>query len=91
MLTSRDRDEIAKNAQALIAARRSIGPATACTLIELWLTRKMELTEDEFDFLVGALHDHLERAYDERYRLIQRATKPLRDADEDDEDDDTQF
>jgi len=87
MLTSHDREEIARNAQALIRSNTRIGPATCCTLLELWLTRKLELSEDDFDNIVGVLHDHLERAYDERYRLSQRAPRTYND--EDDEDTET--
>jgi len=84
MLTSRDRDEIASNYRSLLKSRSHLGPSTCCTLIELWLSHKIEITEDDFDSLVGQLHDHLEKAYDERYRLLAR--KPLdydADADED--------
>jgi len=75
MLNSRDRDEIATNYRSLLKSRSHLGPATCCTLIELWLSHKIEITEDDFDSLVGQLHDHLEKAYDERYRLLAR--KPL--------------
>lgn len=87
MLTTRDRDEIAKNAQALIRSNTRIGPATCCTLLELWLTYKLELTEDDFDSLVDCLHDHLEKAYDERWRLSPRRDRPaLADYESDDDD-----
>lgn len=88
MLNSRDRDEIATNYRSLLKSRSHLGPATCCTLLELWLSRKIEITEDDFDSLVGQLHDHLEKAYDERYRLIARKTRdtvPDYDEDEDDE------
>lgn len=87
MLTIRDREEIAKNHKELISAKRHLGPATCCTLIELWLVHKIELSEDDFDYLVGVLHDHLEKAYDDRYRLTQR--KPRDYDDNDDEDTET--
>lgn len=87
MLTTRDREEIAKNSKELIGLKRHIGPATCCTLLELWLTRKIELSEDDFDYLVGGLHDHLEKAYDDRYRLTAR--KPKDYDEEDDEDTET--
>lgn len=87
MLTTQDREEIARNARGLIAAKRTLGPATACTLIELFLTRKLELTEDEFDELVGYLHHHLEQAYDERWRLIKDVKPRDYNADEDEDTD----
>lgn len=91
MLSLRDREEIAKNHRELISAKRFVGPATCCTLLELWLTRKIELSEDDFDHLVGALHDHLEKAYDDRYRLIKSPPKDYDGDDDGDTDTDVPF
>lgn len=84
-MTDRDRDEILKNGRALLRNNSHIGPATCCVLLELWLTRKFEITEDDFDNLVGILHDHLEKAYDERWRFGNKRT-PREYDDEDDGD-----
>lgn len=89
MLTDRDRQEIAKNARNLISSRRTVGPATACTLLELFLTNKLQLTENEFDELVGYLHHHLEQAYDERWRLIKDVVPRAEGGYLDDEDEKT--
>lgn len=81
-LNQRDRDEIAKNAKALLRSSTHIGPATCCVLLELWLTRKFEITEEDFDNLVGILHEHLEKAYDERWRFGNKEPRDY-NADED--------
>jgi len=89
MLTEYDRQEIMRNANQLLRPgyRSRLGPATCCTLIELWLLRKIELTEDDFDVLVDALHAHLEKAYDEKYRLSASRAQPEGNSDEDEKTD----
>lgn len=66
-----------------------MGPLTCMCLIELWLTRKLELNHEEFDLIMDQLHDALEHAYNDRYRLspvrVGSGATLLKDADEDED------
>lgn len=46
-----------------------MGPHTCMALLGLWLERKLELNHEEFDLIMDQLHDCLEEAYNNRYRL----------------------
>jgi len=52
-----------------ITGTGSLGPLTSMALLELWFTKKIELTESEFDELVEVVIDRLGEARDDRYRL----------------------
>lgn len=66
-----------------------MGPLTCMCLIELWLTRKLELNHEEFDLIMDQLHDALENAYNDRYRLspvrVGSGSTLLKDADEEED------
>lgn len=49
-----------------------MGPVAACELLKLWLERKIELDEDEFEDLCDQLYQLLEEARDDRFRVIVR-------------------
>lgn len=52
-----------------MAIPRNIGPITAMALLEAFLQRQWELTEEEGDELFDVVIGALERARDERYRM----------------------
>lgn len=51
------------------AVEQRVGPLTAMALLELFLQRQWDLSEDEADELFGIVIATLERARDESYRL----------------------
>lgn len=48
-----------------------VGIATAATLLELWMNRQMDLTEEEYDSLVDAVIELLGATRDEQWRFRQ--------------------
>jgi len=52
-----------------MAIPKSIGPLAAMALLEAFLRRQWELSEDEADELFDVVIATLERARDERYRF----------------------
>lgn len=61
---------------------KDLGPSAACEMLSLWLERKVTLDEDEFDELCDRLYELLEKARDDRFRLIdRRAEMILKEAD----------
>jgi len=52
-----------------ITGTGALGPLASMALVSLWLEKKVELTEDEFDELCEGIIDALGEARDERYRL----------------------
>lgn len=59
------------NFRSLLRSRRAMGAHTCLTLMELWIENKIQLNEEEFDLVMGQLHDRLEEFYNDRYKLIR--------------------
>jgi len=47
----------------------ALGPIASLTLLQLWLEKKVELTESEFDELCDNVIEYLGKCRDDVYRL----------------------